>query len=439
MLANAERSHLWRLAVLGVAVLMIGVSFAWVISEILERRDWPAFTDMELYLHAASQLAAGIDPYADSVDALHRYPYPPLFADLLALLVAIFGRMGAAWLWIGLGGVFALTAIWTLMRGCGFRVPIHWTIFAAGVVMLGHVGRADLMHGQINFFLFALLALGFAQWRQGNTRAASVLWAVMICCKPFLGIVVFFLLRRADWRAAIWTLGLSAVIFAASFLPTFPNVLETLSSWRQVSQFYSSPAYASNPLDQSFYGLALRLFTANEFSQPWVVAPILAPIMLLLVGAVAFTAFFINASPANSGEGDERAPRIMLQFGAALAALMGLGPVTEGDHLFYILPGVIGVLVIAWRRVQSGVNWKLWLGAAAAWAPVTAYIAWPKQSLVFFAEPSTWVHLNGAGVLLSGACGISLLLAAIVTAFAFETERRAPVTRSGELAPAQPG
>lgn len=429
-LSEAEKSRLWRWAVFALGVAAVLVSVAWVVSEILEWRTWPESTDMELYLHAAGRVASGLDPYSDSVGALHRYPYPPLFADLLAVLMALFGRMGAAWLWVFASIGFAIGGVALLCRRFGFATPLHWIALAAGIVLIGHVGRADLLHGQVNFFLFLLLVSGFVCWYEGRVRAAAVLWAVVLCCKPFLGIVVFFLLRRSDWSAALWTVAVSAVLFAASFLPTFPNLLEAFGHWREVTQFYSSPAYASNPLDQSWYGFALRAFTQNAFSQPWTIAPLMVPVTLAIAAVVGVTAFWVNAAPVTTTDPAEVGARNLLSFGAALAALLGLSPVTEGDHLYYVMPGIIGAIVIAWLRLRSGVRWRLWLAVAASWAPVTAYIAWPRQSLVFFSEPSTWAQLHGLGIFISAACAISLMIPAVVTAIALRTERRAPVTRS---------
>src|SRR5690606_29565640 len=120
---------------------------------------------------------------------------------------ALFGHAGAAGVWIVLQAVALVAVAVLLTRRGGVSLAIPWVVLICGALFVARAARSDLYHGQLNFLLLLLLLAGFLCWRQGRSASASGLWAVMICCKPFLGIVVFFLLRQRDWRTAALTVG----------------------------------------------------------------------------------------------------------------------------------------------------------------------------------------------------------------------------------------
>jgi len=420
-------AQLWlRVAATLSALAMMAVTAVWVAHEIQVRGDWPAYTDMGLYLHAADEFTHGRNPYDDVDQGLHRYPYPPLFAEMIAGFVAVFGSF-AGYVWIAATGVFFVLSVWLMGRRFGFHTPTHLLLLAAGVLLVGRMARMDLMHGQLNFMLLLLLVLGLMAWRSERTWLASAIWAVAICCKPFLGVIVFFLARQRDWKGALATFALSGAIFWASFLPTFPNVLETFEAWRETTRHYASFEYAANPLNQSFYALGLRLFTDNDFSQPWLVAPPLALAVPALGGLIALIVFWRVSARRRAVPADEAGAFDLLRFGAALAALLSIGPVTEGDHLYFVLPAIVGSLVLTWRRVRAEApHQRLWLLTTAAWLVVALFLAWPRQLLLHFAEEPSWAALRGAGILLSGAHAVLLLVPASLTALVLRRDAKIP-------------
>ena len=185
-----------RAIIVLLAFGLAGLSTAWLVREIASRPDWPAFLDMSLYLEAARDLMNGRDPY--SSESLHRYPYPPLFAEFIALLVLIFGAY-APHVWAAASGAFLVAAVWLMNRRFGFHTPAPWILLATAYLLIGRTARSDLLHGQLNFMLLLLLVLGLMSWRARREWAAGALWALAICCKPFLGVVGLFLLRQREW------------------------------------------------------------------------------------------------------------------------------------------------------------------------------------------------------------------------------------------------
>lgn len=410
------------LALLG-GLLAIALSVTWVVHQVANNPIWPEATDMGNYLDAARRVLDGQNPYASDFGHFHRLPYPPLFGDFIAALTALFGRHGAAYVWMTANGLAMIAAVTLIMRNFSLRVPYPWIVLFCGILAIGRSGRSDLYHGQVNFPLLLLLVLGFLLWRARRKVWASLAWAIMINVKPFLGVLVVFLMRQRDWRTTFLTLALSAAILAGSFLPMYRQSVETFVGWRQVTSYYASPAWATNPLNQSFYGFLLRLFTHNEFSQAWADSPALVAVGLALVSAVALTAVFLVSAPApevkDSGEHD------LLRLATVLAAFMSIGPVTEGDHLYILLPGLIMAVTLAWRSVAAGApRRRWWLAAAAAWFCVFMGPLSPKQFVTHFVDRADWALLHGPGILLSGFTAVALLAAAVLTACVFWLERR---------------
>src|SRR5690606_28604845 len=103
----------------------------------------------------------GRSPYAPSAEAFHRYPYPPLFADVLAVLTALFGHAGAAGVWIVLQAVALVAVAVLLTRRGGVSLAIPWVVLICGALFVARAARSDLYHGQLNFLLLLLLLAGF--------------------------------------------------------------------------------------------------------------------------------------------------------------------------------------------------------------------------------------------------------------------------------------
>lgn len=422
-LESVDRSSIARALVLLVGVTLTGASIAWAVREFANHQAWPDDTDMSIYLEAADAAARGANPYAGSAGDYHRYPYPPLFADFLAVLVALFGDRGAALVWMAVSAAALIGAVVMLTRSFGLRLPLPWVALACGVLFLGRAARADLYHGQLNFVLLFLLVAGFSQWRAGRGHWASALWAIMICFKPFLGIVVLFQLQQRDWRGAALTFVFSGCLFLLSFLPLYNDIIGSFWGWRETTQHYASPEWAINPLNHSFYGLFLRLFVENEYSRAWLHAPALVAVGVAVAAALALAAIVRLPRPNPSAPASDTA--VLLCLGVVVAAIMSVGPITEGDHLFFPLPGVVAACVLTWRRVAEGArNAGLWLLTSAAWGGVLVLPLYPKRFLLHFVDAETWRVLEGPGTLLSAWPSFFLIAAALLSAHLLWRESR---------------
>lgn len=418
------------IGVLGIGLILVGYVSA--ITSIAHDAAWPANTDFGLYRHAGDQLAAGASPYDSAPDQEFRYVYPPLLADIVALVDRCLGLKLVSILWPTAAALSLAVGISLAMRGFGVKASWGTVLLVVGVFMTSHMTRTDLYHGQINQFILFLMVAGLLALNADRPFLAAPCWSVIIVFKPFLGMIVLYLMWKRRWRGAFLTLACSGVLFLASFVPTGGAALQTIREWIEASRFASSPAFAALPDNQSFYGMLVRITTPNRFVEPWLVAPAAPGLLLLaLYGlCVAVLVRFVPRGRSVAGATDDRLAN-MVEFQIPLALFMACGPLTEGNHLYFFFPAAAAsALIWSQRMLQQGDNRTAWGLVALSWAVCFVTVVSPVRLSLNFISEQSWALLKGPGVLLSGRFGFTLMLAAVASAWLLHRERsmaKAPV------------
>lgn len=249
------------------------------------------------------------------------------------------------------------------------RVAWPWVALIITFAGSTYMVRDDLYHGETNYLLLFLLTLGLWLHSQGRTTASGVNWGLIFIVKPFVGLLVPYLLWRRQWRTALAAICTSGTLMVLSFVPTLPTGLATVRGWVQVSGYYSSAAYSSRPDNIALHGFILRLFSANDFTAPWLNSGLLVTTLSFGALIVLLLAFFaaVPGKKLLTAPDSERAALLLAEVGLVVALGMAYGPLTEGDHLQLLLPGLVGVLLIARRRVLDGspLRWR-WVATALA-------------------------------------------------------------------------
>jgi hypothetical protein len=422
------------IGILGVGLILVG--YVSVITGIAHDAAWPANTDYGLYSHAGDQLAAGASPYEFAPGQQFRYVYPPLLADIVALVDRCFGPKLVWILWPTAAALSLVGGIALAMRGFGVKASWGTVLLVAGVFMTGHATRVDLFHGQINHFILLLMVAGLFASNAGRPFLAALCWSVVIVFKPFLGVIVLYLMWKRRWRDAFLTLACSGVLFLASFAPTGGAALQTIWEWIEASHFASSPAFAALPDNQSFYGMLVRITTPNPFVRPWLVAPAAPGLLLLALYGLCVAVLVRFVSHGRSVATDDRLAS-MVEFQIPLALFMACGPLTEGTHLYFVFP-VTAASALIWseRMLKKGANRTEWGLVALAWAACFVTVVSPVRLPLSFVTEHSWELLKGPGVLLSGRFGFNLMLAAVASAWLLHRERPVAKAPSEAIIPA---
>ncbi len=341
----------WRNVALSLLALLIGVALWAHAIGLYPHTGY----DFRAYLLGAQQIAAGVNPYhslvtqpldtsaGDSGFHAHGYVYPPLLGVLLA---------GPVRLGLSPYGVFLL---WTLLNvaaviwmgrelNIALRGKRDWpmTLAFAAVALLPAVVLYDLFLGQADVLMAALVVGACGLWLRKNPWAALALGAA-IAVKPTMALLLVVWLWKGDWRAtiraAVAALALVALPFAIVGWNAFHDYVDFFIHW---NAFSANAEY----INQSPYGMLLRMFTVNPSTHPLIDAPwLVAPLRYLAaLGALALWAWVTPRRPTS-----DRA----LAMGECLLALpliLLVSPLAEDIHYCTIVPTLIGLSWLAWRR-----------------------------------------------------------------------------------------
>lgn len=404
---------------------------------VIQQEWWPKNnTDMSVYLNAAKALSNGQNMYDPAHYPTDVYGYPPLFAEIIALLRPVLGE-GRGWIvWMALSVVALFASIAVLLRGFGRRTSWKWVVLVFSIFFAGHITRSDLYQMQPHFFLLLLIVLGLRFFGQNKPIAGGVTWAVVFVCKPFTGALVFFLMRRGNWRAALATLTAATVLFLGSFLPFLPNIWAGVKGWISASGFHTGWPNVAKSANETFYGLFNRLFgPETKFSTPWVEMPGIIPFLMipfLLIAALGVYFSVSGRSRAAAIPAEERAAQDMVQMATVLGFTMSCGPLMETPHCFMLLPGLVGSILLAERRWRDNATTKWrWTAAAGAWSLTMFWLAFPITLPII--NLYMLGHITGPMLLVTVKMGLCLLASCVLTAVAVVGDKRARrvITDSG--------
>ncbi len=419
-----KKVFLSAIAFVGLLLFIVGIYG--IIRRFLQNTEFPLWTDLGLYLKAARIVAEGENPYDLSKYGFDLYVYPPLLADVIAVMDIAFGSW-FVWIWVVLCFIIMMASIIVMFRNFSTQFSWHFLTFFVGLVAVSHITRVDIYHGQINFLLLLLLVLGLSYYLDGRKKLSTVLWAFMIVLKPFMGVMVFFLLRRRDWWTAGFVVGASAVIFALSFMPMVENLWSTFFGWLEATRIYAQYDQAAKPDNQSFNGLFIRLFSENPFSVPYVNNPRLVNVLLLPVVGVAVWAY-LYAVPAGTPlrePPEQSRQRSLLELGLLIALSLSCGPLSLGDHLFVALPVLAASLMFTARSfANNSPNRFLWVTVCIAWGLAFIVLLSPVRLPFEVGNPDTWgTKAEGLWIFISGRHGIAMMVASLLTAYVIRRDR----------------
>jgi hypothetical protein len=336
------------------------------------------------------------------------YVYPPMFAaalvpfSFLSLEVA-----GLIWLGIGLGCLLgtAYVLIGLLFPSLAAWVRVPAVLGLGGLIALYQPARSILFTGQGDALLLFLMALALAAFTHRRDARAGSWIALAIAIKPTAGFLILFLLWKRAYRAAIVATGLSAALVLAPFVVLGADVAADAYA---AAQYWSSAAFGVSPVNQSPYGLLLRLLTPNAYTVPIADAPLSVFVLRILVIAGTF-----GLLAASVGRSRAVPPsRIALEFGMMIIGMLLAGPLSEDNHYLYlVIPFVATAAILLVRRALPGRP-----ALAAGFAAVLAYLSLPTLNALdnafyaYYIAPVTWPLSLLTGMHVYGLIALAILV-----------------------------
>lgn len=343
-----------------VTLAMATVTFA--IAPLLHRFSG-AMEDFGVYSAAAGAVARGVNPYQSFSAAeitMGGYDYPPFTVGLLFRPLALLAPadQATAWLWMSLaalvvGAVVVADAV----------LPATWPRRRLGVagVLLFAPATYNLWHGQLNTFIFLLLALALREWMLGRQVRCGVLLGLAAGIKLAPIILVICLLRRHWWRASAALAGTTLATALAGVLALgWPATL----TWVRVVL----PVLARDNgwiYNQTWNGVV------NRVAGNAVLAPASGSALLHLI-ALALSAVTVVVAAAAVRPVRRHAAERAAEFGAVVAAMLLAGSVAWYPVYIHLLIALAGALALWSLRPRAH---RALLSAAVVTAAVLAVLA----------------------------------------------------------------
>ncbi|HEY7091700.1 MAG TPA: glycosyltransferase family 87 protein [Ktedonobacterales bacterium] len=397
-------------ALVGLGALAVGAAI-WL------HAIWPLTQigyDFRMYLAAAHDVANGGDLYQQLAALTHDarpgsagvrasgYVYPPLLAVVLALPVRLgLSDQGVWLLWNLLGAAAIIWMSYELNRGLRGRSDWPGTLAFAVATLLGAVATYDLALGQADLLVTALAVGACGLWLRRNPWAALPLGAA-IAIKPTMGVILLVWLWKGDWRAvARGAIATTALLVAPFVIVGAQATQEYLTFLAQWNAFNANAEY----INQAPYGMLLRLFTSNVYTQPlvdasWLVTPLR---ILVIVGAALW---WMRVVPwQGTSDGAVALSECLL----ALPLTLIFSPLAEDIHYCALLPALVGLGYLAWSHglARHPAAWVLWATLAFFCIPRMQELVLPDHLITLPGQDDPRIGpvivLLRSGALLYGA------------------------------------
>lgn len=394
---DRQTVHLVARALAALAVLVAVKSF---VVDPLTGHFQGSFEDFQAYIGAARSVAAGGSPYAQfdpSTVVMSGFDYPP-FAALLVRPLALLGGHTAmlVWLWATL-----VSTAYAVIVVAKVTLPASWPRVELAVITALAFAPAAYNYwiGQINGFIFLLLALALREYARDHQVRVGVLLGLAAAIKIGPVVLVVLLLRRRWWRGTAAMAGTAGAATAAGIaligIPATRSFVSTVlpALDRPVGWIYNQTVAAS--LSRVFNWSVIHVDRGT----------------LLLQGAALLAGAATLAAAGWAARTSARDPQVRAaEFGIGIMAMLVCGSLAWYSHFTaLVIPlfaaiglaaargwrversllraatgaavvfGVIGPLVIA----SLSMRWIASLSTTALWWPFLQLCSLPCLSAVW--------------------------------------------------------
>jgi hypothetical protein len=218
-------------------------------------RNPVAKPDLEVYLHAASLILGGNNPYLTPIPAgVFFYVYPPLFAVLFIPFTFIPINIVVV-LWCVLNVLligWSMKTFYELINGTSFfEIPAQtrWAVCSFALLPTARFIFNHLSFGQSNIVMLALAVLGLAYWARNRQVTGGVAIGFSIVTKVISLPLAIWFAAKGNVRVTMGiALGLLAGLLLPALLLGFGKNLEFLDYWVRHVVLYSDLRDIKTPM-----------------------------------------------------------------------------------------------------------------------------------------------------------------------------------------------
>lgn len=281
-------------------------------------------------------------------------------------------------------GIWVAASAWAFVdagrrtvTATGFRLP-RLAAFALAVYLLAWAPTASMvLTFQVSLLVMWPVVCAWLAARQGRWSASGAWIGLAAVLKPFLLLVLPYLLLRRRYAAVGWALGVGAALIAAGLLVFGAGAyMEWLDQVLHIT-------WRGHYMNASFFGLFERTFGAVPLystftSRAWTVVPL---------GLAAAVPVGVATLVSAAKTGDDEAA-VDASWTALLLASLLLSPVGWVYYVWIpLLPLVVTVRrARPWRRRRVADLLLLVAGVALLWS----------GSMTVWGQPSPWATLTAA-------------------------------------------
>jgi hypothetical protein len=348
--------------------------------------------------------------------------YPPLLALVLVPLTLLqLDAAKALWLILLVSSLVVTARV--LAR---LVLPSPWDRSATGAAFLtalfalfGPVRLGVFTLGQVDVMLLAFLVLSLSAFSSRRDVPSAFWLGLAVAIKPTVGFLALFFLWKRSYGLAAMAVAWSLVLILG---PTLLLGIGPLRDFVTVARYWSSASFAVTPVNQSPYGLALRLFTANPFTSPIIDLPVLATLTYIAAVALALAVLAANITRSRALPPH----RLGLEFGLATLGMLFVAPLSENNHYVYAL---ISLVAVGAALAQPAVPHRKAVGLAVVLAMLFGYLSLPVSAIEDVLLRLRSAPARDVDVLLTNWLLLGLLIAATLAIVTLRARQQSVVGR----------
>jgi hypothetical protein len=424
---HAPVTRYWRWLAIG----MIAVLGMLAVARVISYWNGSPYFDFQIFWNRTNELRAGSNLYecslnwqaekrtfwmSEAVEPCGPYLYPPVFAiALMPLTFLPFDAVKSIWFLASVASVMVASflILQPFTRRMSVNVALLLTAIGAAILILRPIS-SGLKLGQTDPIILLFLAISCWSFARKRMTASAIWLAAALLIKPiFWPLVLLFILRK-EIRATLLILGIGFVGASLSAIVVGIGPIKDLVS---TTMYFTTPAVAASPQNESVFALVVRLFHPNSFTTPVLVAPELATAVRVLMPLVAAGLLVLMVRVSGA---DNRATR-ELQFALALCLSLLATPFLEHTHAVYLVLPLLVAVVAAGSDPLSARGVVL----AGAVLLTSAFLAMPRLEAVALAfYRFREAPLSLGDTLLTGVYLYALLATTAIVLVAVVTQRR---------------